>query len=91
MPDDTRTNKIFRNLAVDIAFHVLQNNEDGIYVMQFSPDRYDLDTVCSIFHAISDVLSSKKLVAIPDGIGIQLLSKEQAKEIADELLKYTGE
>ena len=88
MHDDTRPNDIFRDMAVDIAFHVLQNREDGIYIMQFPPDRYDLDTVSSIFHAISDVLSSKKLVAIPDGIGIQLISKEQAKEFADRLLKY---
>ena len=78
----------FKDLAVDIAFHVLQDNKDGIYVMQIPIDKYDFDVVSNIFHSISDALSSKKLVVIPNDIDIRLLSKQQAKEIADTLLKY---
>lgn len=81
----------FKDLAVDIAFKVLQDNEDGIYVMQFPISKYDFDTVRNIFHSMNDVLSSKKLVAIPDDIDVQLFSKEQAREIAYTLLKYAAE
>jgi len=81
----------FRDLAADIAFDVLKDNEDGIYIMRFHPEKYDLDTISSIFRCIGDTLSSKKLVAMPYDIEVQSLPKEQAKEIARELLKYAEE
>ncbi len=86
-----KNNESFKDLAVDIAFDVLEDNEDGIYIMRFPCEKYDLDTISNIFHCISDTLSSKKMVAIPYDIGVQRLSKEQAKKIAEELLKYAEE
>ncbi len=86
-----KNNESFKDLAVDIAFNVLEDNEDGIYIMCFPYEKYDLDTISNIFRCISDTLSSKKLVAMPSDIGVQQLSKEQAKKIAEELLKYAEE
>ncbi len=84
-------NEQLKDLAVDVAFDVLENHEDGIYIMRFPLEKYDFDIISKFFTVVSNVLSSKKLVAVPYGVSVRSLSKEQAREIAEELMRYAEE